>query len=102
MANDPFKVFCFFLHLGKASRYQKALYPSLKLFSWFTVFVKSSQAPQFEGINSSYVTTGKTISLTIWTFVGKIIFLLFNILSRFVSYYYYNSHHVGNKVLDVE
>ena len=102
MANDPFKAFCFFLHLGKASRYQEALYPSLKLFSWFTVFVKSSQAPRFEGINSSYVTTGKTIGLTIWTFVGKIIFLLFNILSRFVSYYYYNSHQVGNKVLDVE
>ena len=26
----------------------------------------------------SYMTTGKTIALTIWTFVGKMIFLLFN------------------------
>ena len=31
-----------------------------------------------------YVTTGKTIALTIWTFVGKVMSLLFNILSRFV------------------
>ena len=31
-----------------------------------------------------YMTTGKTIALTIWTFVGKVMYLLFNILSRFV------------------
>ena len=30
------------------------------------------------------MTTGKTIALTIWTFVGKVMSLLFNILSRFV------------------
>ena len=28
--------------------------------------------------------TGKTIVLTRWTFVGKVMFLLFNMLSRFV------------------
>ena len=31
-----------------------------------------------------YVTTGKTIALTTWTFVCKIMFLLFNMLSRLV------------------
>ena len=31
-----------------------------------------------------YMTTGKTIALTRWTFVGKVISLLFNILSRLV------------------
>ena len=31
-----------------------------------------------------YVTTGKTIALTRWTIVGKVLFLLFNMLSRFV------------------
>ena len=31
-----------------------------------------------------YMTTGKTIALTIWTFVGKVMFLLFNMLFRFV------------------
>ena len=32
----------------------------------------------------SYLTTGKTIALTRWTFVGKSMSLLFNTLSRFV------------------
>ena len=32
----------------------------------------------------SFMTTGKTIVLTRWTFVGKVISLLFNMLSRFV------------------
>ena len=31
-----------------------------------------------------YMTTGKTISLTKWTFVGKAMSLLFNMMSRFV------------------
>ena len=31
-----------------------------------------------------YMTTGKTITLTIWTFVGKAMSLLFSTLSRFV------------------
>ena len=31
-----------------------------------------------------YMTTGKTIALTLWTSVGKVISLLFNTLSRFV------------------
>ena len=31
-----------------------------------------------------YMTTGKTMAFTIWTFVGKVMSLLFNMLSRFV------------------
>ena len=31
-----------------------------------------------------YMTIGKTIALTIWTFVGKVMSLLSNMLSRFV------------------
>ena len=31
-----------------------------------------------------YMTTGETIALTQWTFVGKVVFLLFNMLSRLV------------------
>ena len=31
-----------------------------------------------------YIITGKTIVLTIWTFVGKVMTLLFNMMSRFV------------------
>ena len=35
-------------------------------------------------LSHPYMTTGKTIALTIQSFVGKIMSLLFNILSRFV------------------
>ena len=35
-------------------------------------------------LSHPYMTTGKTIALTRWTFVGKVISLLFNMLSRFV------------------
>ena len=35
-------------------------------------------------LSHPYMTTGKTIALTIWTFVGKVMSLLFNTLSRFV------------------
>ena len=35
-------------------------------------------------LSHPYMTTGKTTDLTIWTFVGKMISLLFNMLSRFV------------------
>ena len=57
---------------------------------------KSSPAPQFESINSSALSLlygpthihtwllGKIIALTRWTFVGKLISLLFNTLSRLV------------------
>ena len=35
-------------------------------------------------LSHPYMTTGKTITLTRWAFVGKVISLLFNILSRLV------------------
>ena len=35
-------------------------------------------------LSHPYMTTGKTIALTRWTFVGKIMSLLFNMLTRFV------------------
>ena len=35
-------------------------------------------------LSHPYMTTGKTIALTIWTFVGKVMSLLFNTLSRSV------------------
>ena len=54
---------------------------------------ESSPIPQFKSINSSALsfpysptltcmTSGKTIVLTRWTFVGKVMSLLFNMLSR--------------------
>ena len=41
-----------------------------------------------------YITTGKTIALTRWTFVGKVMFLLFNMLSRFVIAFLPRSKHL--------
>ena len=35
-------------------------------------------------LSHPYMTTGKTIDFTIWAFVGKVMSLLFNMLSRFV------------------
>ena len=35
-------------------------------------------------VSHQYMTAGKTTALTIWTFVGKVISLIFNTLSRFI------------------
>ena len=35
-------------------------------------------------LSRPYMTTGKTIALTIWAFVSKVMSLLYNMLSRFV------------------
>ena len=35
-------------------------------------------------ISHPYMTTGKTVTLTRWTFVGKVMSLLFNMMSRLV------------------
>ena len=61
---------------------------------------------QYKSINSSrsaflivqlshpYMTTGKTIALTRWTFVGKVISLLFNMLSRLVIAFHPRRKHL--------
>ena len=38
-------------------------------------------------VQHPYMTTGKTVSLTIWTFIGKVMSFLFNMLSRFVIFF---------------
>ena len=45
-------------------------------------------------ISHPYMTTGKTIALTRQTFVGKVMSLLFNILSRFVIAFLPRSKHL--------
>jgi len=44
---------------------------------WHSAFFKVQ-------LSHPYMTTGKTIVLTRWTFIGKVISLLFNMLSRLV------------------
>ena len=46
--------------------------------------VLQSSAFFIEQLSHSYMTTGKTIAWTRWTFVGKVMSLLFSILSRLV------------------
>ena len=45
-------------------------------------------------LSHPYITTGKTIALARWTFVGKIMSLLFNMLSRFVIAFLPRSKHL--------
>ena len=67
---------------------------------------ESSPAPQFKSINSlvlsflilqlshPYMTTGKNMALTKRTFVGKVMSLLFNMLSRVVIAFLPRSKHL--------
>ena len=66
---------------------------------------ESSPMPQFKSISSSvlsllvqlshpYVTTGKAMALTRWTFVGKVMSLLFNMLSKLVIAFLPMSKHL--------
>ena len=45
-------------------------------------------------LSHPYMTTGQTIALTRWTFVGKVMFLLFNMLSRLVIAFLLRSKHL--------
>ena len=45
-------------------------------------------------LSHSYMTTGKTIALTRWTFFGKVMSLLFNMLSKLVMAFLPRSKHL--------
>ena len=51
---------------------------------WFTVLILQNSAFFTVQLSHPYMTIGKTIALTRRTFIGKVISLLFNILSRLV------------------
>ena len=95
------KYWSFSLSISPSNEYNE--YSRLISFrvDWFDLCIprdsqESSLTPQSKSINSSalslsmvqllhlYMTTGKTSSLTIQTFVGKVIPLILNMLSRFV------------------
>ena len=54
---------------------------------WHSAFFKGQ-------LSHLYMTTGKTIALTRWTFVGKVMSLLFNMLSSFVIAFLPRSKHL--------
>ena len=88
---------CWSFSISSSSEYSELI---LFRIDWFDLFavqgtLKSSPTPQFKSINylvlsfiiqlsHPYMTTGKTITLTRWTFVGKVMSLLSNMLSRLV------------------
>ena len=45
-------------------------------------------------LSHPYITTGKTIALTVLTYFGKVMSLLFNMLSRFVMAFLPRSKHL--------
>ena len=59
---------------------------------WFSAFFMVQ-------ISHPYMTTGKTIALTRWTFVGKVMSLLFNMLSSLVITFLPRSKHLLNSWL---
>ena len=94
------KYWSFSLSISPSSEYSELI--SFRM-DWFDLLAvkgltrvssnTTTQKHQFFGTQSSlykvtlsqmYITTGKTIALTIWTFVSKVMSLLFNMLSRFV------------------
>ena len=56
--------------------------------------ILQSSAFFMDQLSHPYMTTGKTIALTRWTFVGKVTSLLFNMLSRFVITFLSRSKHL--------
>ena len=92
------KYWSFSIHISLSNEYSGLI--SFRI-DWLDLLavqgtLKTSPAPQFKSINSlalnllygplshPNMTTGKTVALTRWTFVGKVTSLHFNMLSRFV------------------
>ena len=58
-----------------------SIFPSIRVFfEWVSSSHQVAKVLEFQFQHQSF--PGKTIALTIWTFVGKIMSLLFNMLSR--------------------
>ena len=63
---------------------------SLKAFS----LLYGTQPSLWTSFSHPYMTSGKTIALMLWTFVDKVMSLLFNMLSRFVIAFLPRSRHL--------
>ena len=76
---------------GLISLFSKGL---SRVFFNTTIF----QCSAFFIFSHPYMSTRKTIALTIWTFVGKVMSLLFNTLSRFLTDFLPRSRHDQSRV----
>ena len=112
-ASGSFSMSCLFSSVGQSIRaLPSALVFSINIQAWFPLGLINLLSWQFKGFSSLfwhhnskasvlqrsaffrvqlahlYMTTGKTIALTIWTFVGKVMSVLFNMLYRFVRHFF--------------
>ena len=55
------------------------------MLEWVVISFSGSSQPRVQTQVSCLVSGFFTITLTVWTFVGKVMSLLFNTLSRFVN-----------------
>ena len=69
---------------GWISLHSKGLFNSLLQHHSSKASILRRSAFFIVQLSHPYMTTGKIIALTIWTFVGKVLSLLFNMLSRLV------------------
>ena len=98
------KYWSFSFNISPSNEHSRLI--SFRRTGWISLQSKDSQeslpTPQFKSTNSSvrgqlshlYMTTGKTIALMRWTFVSKIMSLLFNMLSRLVITFLPRSKHL--------
>ena len=93
------KYWSFSFNISPSSEYSGLI--SLKI-DWFDLAVQGTfrsllQRHSLEVFclySPALTTTGKTIALTLWTFVGRVMSLLFNTLSRFVIAFLPRSTHL--------
>ena len=78
---------------GLISLLSKGLSSLLQHHSWKASMLWCSTFFMVQ-LSQPYMTTGKTIDLTIWTFVGRVMSLLYNTLSRFVIAFLPRSKHL--------
>ena len=72
---------------------QQILKSLLQHHSWKASILRCSAFFRIQ-LSHPYMTTGKAIALTKWTFVGKVMSLLFNMLSRLVINFLPRSKHL--------
>ena len=73
------------LHFKRFSRVFSGTFPKASILR-HAIFFQSNTHP--------YITTGKTKALTLWTFIGKVMSLLLNMLNRFIAAFLPRSKHL--------
>ena len=104
------KYWSFSFHISPSNEYSRLI--SFRMVDWLDLLAvqgtlksllqhQSSKASILQcsaffmvRLSHPYMTTGKTIALTRWTFVGKVMSLLFNMLSRFAIAFLPRSKHL--------